>query len=462
MQRSPDSLADAASPLVRQSPTESDNRRLIVMTRIPAAGRVKTRLIPALGAAGASELHARLLERTLATVGEHSRTSQVTVEVRYSGISATPFPAGEDSGISICRPQQGTGLGERLAAAVACAVHERAEAVVVIGTDCPDLSPEILELAWQKLRQADVVFGPAHDGGYYLIGLKRLHSELFQGIDWGTAQVLTQSQAACRQLGLSVAFLPVLSDVDHPEDLVTCRRISGGIASSLPRSTPGLLSIIIPVLNEVQNLECALTPLLNEPDYEIIVSDGGSTDGTAELAETLGCRVIRATRGRGRQLNAGAALAQGEFLLFLHADTRLPIGFREEIKTTLATGAIAGAFRFQLDRSGWCYRVIEWGTNLRARVFQMPYGDQGLFLRASDFFRLNGFQNWPLMEDFEFSRRLQRQGRITIASTAARTSARRWTRRGPFRTTLLNQVCIALYLCGVRPETIARLYSRRK
>lgn len=460
MQRSPGSQTVAPSPLATRTRSESGDRRLIVMTRIPEAGRVKTRLIPVLGAAGAAALHARLLERTLATGGAHSETSPVTVELRYAGDTETPLPIADDARVSICRPQQGTGLGERLEAAVACAVDEHARAVVVIGTDCPDLTAEILALAWQKLQQADVVFGPARDGGYYLVGVKKSHRELFHDIDWGTSRVLAQSLAKCRQLGLSVALLPVLSDVDCPEDLITCRRIGGGIADALPRSIPGMLSVIIPVLNEVQNLESAITPLLNEPDCEVIVSDGGSTDGTAELAEQLGCRLIRATRGRGQQLNAGAALARGEFLLFLHADTRLPACFREEIGATLATGAIAGAFRFQLDQSGWCYRIIEWGTNLRSRYLQLPYGDQGLFLRTSDFFSLNGFQNWPFMEDFEFSRRLKRHGDIRICLSAAPTSARRWKRRGVFQTTLMNQVCITLYLCGVSPISIAKYYQR--
>lgn len=439
--------------------TESADRRLIVMTRIPEAGRVKTRLIPALGPAGAAELHARLLERTLDTTATHSQSSQVTVEVRYAGDVDTPFPHADRPGISLCRPQQGTDLGERLETAVACAVNEQAEEIILIGTDCPDLTPEILALAWQKLRQADVVFGPAHDGGYYLIGMKQLHRELFHKINWGTAQVLSQSLAICRQLGLSISLLPKLSDVDCPEDLVTCRRIGNGIAAALPQSVPGMLSIIIPVLNEVQNLKNTITPLLNQPDCEILVSDGGSTDGTAELADQLGCRVIRATRGRGCQLNAGAALARGETLLFLHADTRLPADFREQIGSTLATGAIAGAFRFQLDQPGWLYRVIEWGTNLRSRWLHLPYGDQGLFLQATDFFRLNGFQNWRLMEDFDFSRRLKQQGCIRIAPSAAITSSRRWTRRGPIRTMLLNQICIIMFLCGINPETIARYYS---
>lgn len=436
-------------------------RRLIVMTRIPEAGRVKTRLIPALGDDGAARLHGQLMQRALSTAGEHAAASTVAVEVRYTGAAGIRFAREDYPPVAIVRQQQGADLGERLLSAVRTAKAEGAQGVVTIGTDCPDLSPEVLELAWQELAHANVVLGPAEDGGYYLIGLNEPHDELFRGINWGTEHVLSQSLARCRKAGLSVALLPRLNDVDLPEDLVTCRRIGVVLEQCFPRSTAGLLSVIIPTLNEVHSLRGLVEPLLAAADCEVIVVDGGSTDGTPELALDLGCRVIRGTRGRGRQMNAGAALARGEVLLFLHADTQLPLSFREEINTTLAAGAIAGAFRFQIDGPGGLYRWIEWGTNLRSRFLQLPYGDQGLFLRASDFFRLNGFRNWPLMEDFEFARRLKREGPIAIAPSAAPTSARRWENVGTIRNTLLNQVCITLYLCGASIESIARFYSRR-
>jgi len=452
----PDSIVKNDIPRSARS-----TRRLIVMTRIPEAGRVKTRLIPALGSEGAAKLHGQLLQRALTTVGQRAEVSNVAVEIRYTGAAGVPFPHADHPSVSIVRQQQGADLGERLLWAVKAAKAEGAQGIVIVGTDCPDLSPEILQLAWQGLTNAGVVFGPAEDGGYYLIGLHDAHERLFHGIDWGTEQVLAQSLARCRQAGLSVAILPRLNDVDLPEDLVTCRRIGCGLEQCLPQATAGLLSIIIPTLHEAHNLHRLVEPFLATTDCEVIVADGGSTDGTPELALELGCRVICGTPGRGRQMNAGAVMARGEVLLFLHADTQLPTSFREEINATLATGAIAGAFQFQIDGPGRLYRWIEWGTNLRSRRLQLPYGDQGLFLRASDFFRLNGFRNWPLMEDFEFARRLKREGSIAIAPSAAPTSARRWGNVGAVRNTLLNQMCIALYLCGASSESIARFYSRR-
>lgn len=266
--------------------------------------------------------------------------------------------------------------------------------------------------------------------------------------------------ARCGEAGLSVALLPRMNDVDLPEDLVTCGRISAGLEESRPGTTAGLLSIIIPTLNEVHNVLGLVANLLTVSDCEEIVADGGSTDGTPELAQEMGRRVISGARGRGRQMNAGAALACGEVLLFLHADARLPTSFREEVNAALATGAIAGAFCFQIDGPGRLDRWIEWGTNLRSRFLQLPYGDHGLCLRTSDFLSLSGFKNWPLAGDFEFTHQLKKEGAITIAPSAAPTSARRWRHLGAIRNPLINQICIALHLCGVAPETIPRFSSR--
>lgn len=437
------------------------DRRLIIMTRVPEAGRVKTRLIPGLGTGGALALHEALLRRTLLIVDIHAQQSDVDLEVRFTGGSEFPvkdFPTDQNL---FYRPQQGADLGERMNAAISTALDDGANAAIVIGTDCPDLSPEVLDRAWKLLERRDVVLGPAVDGGYYLIGLKAAASQLFEGIDWGTREVLRQTLDRCRELRKSVGLLPVLSDVDEAEDLVICRRLGEKLTACLPHVEAGLLSIIIPTLNEAAQIESTLQPIQGCPDCEVIVVDGGSTDETVELARQLGCRVVQANRGRGRQLNAGAALARGELLLFLHADTKLPVNFRREVQRVLDFGGIAGAFRFQIDHPGWMLRCVEWGTNLRARFLQRPYGDQGLFLRAQDFFRLGGFPNWPLMEDVELCGKLRAEGRIRIASASIQTSARRMLKLGVIRSTLVNQLCLMGFSLGVSADRLARWYGSR-
>lgn len=445
------------SPVNSTSRLPDRVRRLIVMTRIPEAGRVKTRLIPGVGAEGAAAVHHALLERTLRTADLHqaSRTD-IGVDVRFTGNNEAvdAFRIGS----AVWREQQGNNLGERMHLAISAAIEEVARAVVVIGTDCPDISLEILDRAWNMLDSHDLVLGPAEDGGYYLIAIKQPDARIFEGIAWGTEHVLRQTLDRCRALHKTVGLLPALGDIDEAENLIACRRIASGFENCLPQAQPGLLSVIIPTLNEAGQLESTLQPLLREPDCEIIVVDGGSTDDTVERAKQLGCRVVLGNRGRGKQLNAGAALSRGEHLLFLHADTQVPANFRDELLTVLNGGAIAGAFRFQIQQPGWGLRWVEWGTNLRARFLQLPYGDQGFFLRASDFFQIGGFQNWPIMEDFELCRRLKTRGRIAITNSPAPTSGRRWKRLGAIRNTMVNQVCLAMYFCGVSPERIARFY----
>ena len=439
--------------------TSALGRRLIVMTRIPEAGRVKTRLIPALGADGAARLHAALLVNALRLAENHSsQRSDVDVEVRFTGEQSESIDCYRRSN-AVWRAQHKGDLGERMHFAISEAVAEGASAVMVIGTDCPHLSCDILDQAWNLLEQHDVVPGPAEDGGYYLLAVKQPDARIFDGIVWGSASVLRQTLDRCLDVGKSVGLLPPLSDIDEAENLIVCRRIESGFEGCLPEVVPGLLSVVIPTLNEAGQLAATVRPLLSEPECEIIIADGGSTDGTTDVAEELGCRVVKANRGRGKQLNAGAALARGEHLLFLHADTRLPESFRSEMQSVLETGAIAGAFRFRIDQPGRALRCVEFGTNLRARALQLPYGDQGLFLRSRDFFRIGGFRNWPIMEDFEFCRRLKSSGRIAIANSPARTSGRRWKRLGAIRTTLMNQACLAMYFCGVSPERISRFYT---
>lgn len=455
----------SSSPVVLSTSTEVARvrpRRLIVMTRIPEVGRVKTRLIPVLGPEGAATLHAALLRKTLHMAEDHGQQTRIDVEVRFTGGTTESMASLPVERTGIWREQQGTDLGDRMHTAIESALKEGATAVLVIGTDCPDLSAERLNHAWGELDHSDIVIGPADDGGYYLIGAKQAEARLFAGVDWGTEHVLRQTQDRCRNLGLSCALLPPLSDVDEAENLVVCRRAEDDFVDCLPRKCAGMLSVIIPTLNEVGQLEATLRPILGLSNCEIIIADGGSTDGTTDLARKLGCRVIVANRGRGRQMNAGAALASGKELLFLHADTQLPVAFREEIRAILSSGAIAGAFLFQIDQPGWGLRAVEWGTNLRSRYLQLPYGDQGLFLRAEDFFRLGGFKSWPLMEDFEMCRRLRRHGQIRIASTAVQTSARRWMRLGIWRTTLINQVCIVGFRLGCSPERLARWYATQR
>lgn len=221
------------------------------------------------------------------------------------------------------------------------------------------------------------------------------------------------------------------------------------------------ISVIIPTLNEESNIGRSIKRLGQADIHEIIVSDGDSDDRTAEIAESCGATLVRSERGRGRQLNAGAAAASGDALLFLHADTSLPPRFEAHVRAILGKpGVAAGAFGLRIDGARRAYRLIEKSVSWRSRVLGMPYGDQGLFLWTETFRRVGGFKEFPAMEDFELVRRLRRLGRVEIAACEVVTDARRWSRGGIWRTTLLNNACVAAYLLGVSPDRIARWRSK--
>jgi rSAM/selenodomain-associated transferase 2 len=223
------------------------------------------------------------------------------------------------------------------------------------------------------------------------------------------------------------------------------------------------ISIIIPAINEAGNIKKAIATTQANLNIEVIVVDGGSSDDTVAIAQSLNVKVISSSPGRAVQMNAGAVAASGDILLFLHADTRLPTGFDKMIRTALQQpGTVAGAFKLRIDASLLSLRWVELGVNLRSHFYQMPYGDQAIFLTKEVFQQIGSFPELPIMEDFELMRRLKRIGRIVIIPTPVVTSARRWLKKGVFKTTFLNQVVIIAYLLGVSPEQICRWYRKEK
>ena len=223
------------------------------------------------------------------------------------------------------------------------------------------------------------------------------------------------------------------------------------------------ISIIIPTCNEAENLSELLPELLDIPDVEVLVVDGNSSDDTVNTATALGAKVLRFPPGKALQMNAGAKAARGEILLFLHGDTRLAPGFAGKVYETLnEPGIVAGAFSLKIDGKEYSLRIIEKLANFRSRFLQLPYGDQGFFIKAAMFSAIGGFPVLPIMEDFELARRLKRKGRIKILSQAATTSGRRWKKLGALRTTVINQAIIIGYLLGTNPQKLAEWYRKER
>ena len=222
------------------------------------------------------------------------------------------------------------------------------------------------------------------------------------------------------------------------------------------------ISIIIPVLNEAGAIANTLASIHNADNVEVIVVDGGSEDETVAIVQELGIKVLSSIRGRANQMNAGAAAAMGDILLFLHADTLLPDNFDKMVRQALSSkNNIAGAFELAIDGDMRSLRIIETMVNWRSRYLQMPYGDQAIFLNKNVFEHLGGFSNLPIMEDFEFVRRLQRLVKIDILPAKVLTSGRRWQKLGVLKTTLINQLIIIGYFLGVTPGKLARWYRMK-
>lgn len=222
------------------------------------------------------------------------------------------------------------------------------------------------------------------------------------------------------------------------------------------------ISVIIPTLNEAENLEATLSGLIDLPGVEVIVVDCGSSDGTVDIAKSFGVQIISGRSGRANQMNVGAQAANGEILLFLHADTILPLGFEQLIRQAMTDkNAIAGAFHLSIKARGIGVRFIEKMANYRAKYLQMPYGDQALFVSSKVFEEMGGFPDIPLMEDFAFVRKLRKKGCLKILPPAVVTSGRRWKKLGVFRTTCTNQIIILGYLLGLSPKRLYRWYRNR-
>lgn len=245
------------------------------------------------------------------------------------------------------------------------------------------------------------------------------------------------------------------------------------------------IAVVIPALDEADRIAACIEALVESiriangraheasggvaPDaanvtgnaVEIVVVDGGSSDRTADRARAAGARVLSSKPGRARQLEAGWRATEGEIVLFLHADTRLPNGWSAAVRAALAEAAVAGgAFGLRFRERSAALAVIEWGARLRARWGGLPYGDQALFVRRRVLEAEGGIAPVPIAEDLDLVRAIRRHGRLALLAQDVETSARRYLARGVLRTWLRNAIALAAWRAGVDRERLARWYRR--
>jgi rSAM/selenodomain-associated transferase 2 len=221
------------------------------------------------------------------------------------------------------------------------------------------------------------------------------------------------------------------------------------------------LSVVVPMLNEAGDIAGTLNTLRRGArNAEIIVVDGGSSDASVAIARPLCDMLIAAPRGRARQMNAGARRSHGDAIVFVHGDTLVPRTFAANIAAALSDPAVVGGrFDVRLDATALPYRIIGAMISLRSRLTRTGTGDQAIFVRRDVFDRLGGFPDLDLCEDLEFTRRLKREGRVACLRTRVITSARRWARDGVLRTIVRMWMIRTMYLVGVSPARLKRMYA---
>ena len=221
-----------------------------------------------------------------------------------------------------------------------------------------------------------------------------------------------------------------------------------------------LISVIIPTLNEEVNLPVTLRQLADRADVELIVVDGGSMDGTVEIAQQFTPFVFVTQPGRAQQMNLGARHATGDILLFLHADTFLLPGALDELqRRIIGDGAVGGAFDLNIDSPRRLCKLVAKVASRRSRLLRLPYGDQGLFVWRQVFDALGGFPEIPIMEDVAFARQLRRAGRLTFIRSGLVTSGRRWNANGVLKTAFVNVWVTLLFFLRLPPRQLRRIYD---
>jgi len=454
------------------SPETPGHATLVVFCRRPAPGVGKQRLAAHAGTAFAFELSRHLLAAAL----EDAAGWPGPVALAPACAADHGWAAQLLERETLVVPQPEGNLGERLAAVdreLRARGHER---LLYIGSDAPALDAPWYARARQALEGADVVLGPAADGGVTLMGARVPWPELTD-LPWSTPALGDALEARCRKQGLSIVLLPRRCDVDDVASLAQLRTDLAGdarparralrhwLASQvLPVAEPLPVSVVVPVLDDTPALRRLLPALqsLRPPPEEIVVVDGRSDADCRALCHAHGALYLAAPQGRGRQLRAGAAAARHPLLWFLHADAEPPAAGIAAIREAVRGGAAGGWFRFRFaGHPGLPRRALAALINLRARI-GTPYGDQGLFATRTAYEAAGGFADTPLFEEVPLVHSLRRQGRFVPLSATLGVSPRRWERDGWWRRTLENRALALAYMAGVSPQRLAARYRARR
>lgn len=437
-------------------------RAIILFTRVPEAGKTKTRLSPYLTPEQCAKLHTCFLKDI---IGE-CQNCEADVFVSF-----TPFEGrlklqqilGEQKRYF---PQEGEGLGERMYRAIEYVLEQGYSSCLLMGTDIPEVRREDLLCAFDVLEEKDIVFGKTRDGGYYLVGMKRPVKEVFSLDSYGHSRVLEETIEELRRKKMTVGYTAEMFDMDIKEDLQGYRRRM--------RKNPRLkqtctgeylaantkISVIVPTYNEaktIESLQQQLKPYSGK--CEIIFVDGGSTDGTAEKIDSC-FRVIKTGKGRAGQMNAGAQASTGDVLFFLHCDSELPPRFPARIRKVMRDHP-AGCFGIAFHSFNFFMFTCRVISNHRIKDRKVMFGDQGIFVERELFFEAGMFPDMPIMEDYQFSLTLKEMGvKLGMADRRIYTSGRRFPKGTVPKLKLMWKMnrLRKMYRDGIPAEKLAKLY----
>ena len=390
-----------------------------MFTREPIPGMTKTRLMPRYTPEQCANLHLCFLK----DIAREIAKTDADIYVSYTGGEPRQLKKVFRHSAEYMK-QRGDDLGSRMLNTIKDVKSLGYDKIVLIGTDVPELKASTIEDAFSKLEIADTVIGPTQDGGYYLIGMNEVCEAAFNVERYGVSTVCEDTVRSINESEHTVIATDSYQDIDDAEDVhgyiermrsdkhLRNSRTGRYIADNMS------ISIIVPTYNESTTIEAMLKQL--EPyrnDAEIIIVDGSSTDDTVKRINNS-WKVITCEKGRGIQMNKGARESSGDILFFLHCDCTLPSDALSEIRHCMATSRY-GCFGLKFQSKNffmWTNRVI---SNHRAWKRGLPFGDQGIFIDRDLFFKLGGFPEIPIMEDYEFSRRLAAFG-MKPAKTGAR------------------------------------------
>lgn len=411
---------------------------VMIFLEAPRRGAVKPKLAAALGPERATDIYRGLVERQLRAI-----PADWNLELQVAPADAEAEVRNWVGPNFAVKLQSDGDLGRRMRKAFAAAFARHASPVIAIVGDCPDLDQSTLHEAASRLGRADLVLGPAGNGGYYLLGLRQPAPSLFDDIPWSTPKVLTVTLARAKAAGLARELLAPKPDVD---DLAGYRRYLEEVARG---SSPDRLAIVIPAVNEAAHVGPAIRAAQRcFPTAPVFVVDGHSSDRTREVAARRGAHVLTASRGRGRQCRVGASAAlDADWLLFLHPDTLLPDNADTVVAEFIARPhAQIATFRAGFADPHWSLRALGWCSRFDT-VFTR-FGCLGILIRREFYDALGGLPDWPIYEDVALLQRARAVTRVYSLPAAVVIPVQPAPRGAFWRQQWLNARLLLRYVWG--------------